>query len=36
VTTGGAQLFDIREHKSVVKAGFKWKFDWAQPVVAKY
>jgi outer membrane immunogenic protein len=30
------QLYDIRERKSVVKAGINWKFDWAQPVVAKY
>jgi outer membrane immunogenic protein len=36
VTTGGVQLYDIAEHKSVVKAGINWKFDWAQPVVAKY
>jgi outer membrane immunogenic protein len=36
VNTGGQQLYDIRERKSVVKAGLNWKFDWAQPVVAKY
>jgi outer membrane immunogenic protein len=36
LATGGQQLFDIRERKSVVKAGFNWKFDWSQPVVAKY
>jgi outer membrane immunogenic protein len=36
VTTGAIQQADIRERKSVVKAGLNWKFDWAQPVVAKY
>ena len=36
VTTGAVQLFNIGEHKSIVKAGLNWKFDWAQPVVAKY
>jgi len=36
VTTGALQYADIRETKSVVKAGLNWKFDWAQPVVAKY
>jgi outer membrane immunogenic protein len=34
--TGPQDFYDIRERKSVVKAGLNWKFDWAQPVVAKY
>ncbi len=36
VNNGTVQLFNIREHKSIVKVGLNWKFDWAQPVVAKY
>jgi hypothetical protein len=36
VTSGVQQLADIRERKSAVKAGLNWRFDWAQPVVAKY
>jgi outer membrane immunogenic protein len=36
VTNGVQQFSDIREKKSVVKAGLNWKFDWAQPVVARY
>ena len=36
VTTGTQQFADIRERKSVVRVGLNWKFDFAQPVVAKY
>jgi outer membrane immunogenic protein len=36
VANGVQQFADIRERKNVVKVGINWKFDFAQPVVAKY
>jgi outer membrane immunogenic protein len=36
VTNNTLQFADIRETKNVLKAGLNWKFNWAQPVVARY
>lgn len=36
VRTGAFTTNSIRERKDVVKVGLNWRFNWAQPVVAKY
>jgi outer membrane immunogenic protein len=35
VNGNGFTTYNIRERKDVVKVGLNWRFNWAQPVVAK-